>query len=510
MVKDGLGAFVRRHRLAPVGARRWQGAIARPGRGGPLTVSVTLRMTSGRLEVEVRVSSSSSDEGLAVCLRDHWLGEDGDLIATGDAELDRALAIRVGSRAVLGLFGAETRAALRRVLGSGEVVIDDGELIATYGADGDSLHDADLDGRCEGLVALADALSAPPSTWPGRAVELAHNDVDPGFRAQLAQHLRVDPEHRAALELYNLRRRDDDEHSRERLIATTADRSLEAPTRVSAFLKLLGHMGLPEVVAHARHLKDLWPALGRFGGGEGYDTFLAELATQLPRERLTADREHALELLELLWPHVPRHRAASARTFSGLVRDLGHPGALDMVGLLLDTDDAASFLAALEALTVLTSDPDELATRLGAGGLERLSEEVAGYLNERPVRASDVALLGLALDQTAADPERRAETMALLELLAERGGGDAEELILGALGHHDDVVVHKAIALLGAVGGRRSQVALAPLTGGLFRASETKELARASLAAIAERMGAPPSGGLSLSDDKTGGLSLGE
>jgi len=505
---EGLRAFVGRHGLTQVGARRFEGVITR-GRV-PVTTATSLELRSGQLEAKVRVSPPTPQAGLMGCARAHWLGPT-QLPAptpTGDTALDDAVVLVVPDVTLLGLFDGATRAELGLALASGEVVLEDGVFLATFVPELNT--DEALDQACERLVALAHILSVPKKDWLERTLTLATRDLDPRVRAQLVSHLEARPELHAELELHRMKSDkaspgDADLHT---LLAVLASPSLEPPSRAAALPSLLSHLSMTEVVECARSERGLWSALSHYGGGEGFDTLMLELEKRLTPDIMKAEPDAVLELLEHLWPFAKRSRLQTALPFTNLLRKLGHPGALDMVALLLDTKDQQRFFPALDALTTLTDDPEVIASRLGERGRSRLGSWIRPYLATRKKAATDLPLLTLALAELSEVHEHLEDTLGVLDLLAERMGAEAEPDLLSYLDHADDTLVYRAIDLLGQVGGREAQAALEPLTAGLFRPSELKRIARTSLARLHERLGPLTTGGLSLTASEDGGLAL--
>jgi len=505
---EGLRAFVGRHGLTQVGARRFTGVITR-GRVA-VTASVALELRLGRLEAKVCVSPPTPPTGIMGCARAHWLGRAPSNAATptGDTALDDAVVLVVPDVTLHGLLDRATRAELGLALASGEVVLEDGVFLATFSLE--RHNDEALDKACERLVALAHTLSVPKQAWLERTLTLAIRDLDPQVRAQIVAHLEARPELHAELELHRMKSKragpgDADLHT---LLAVLASPSLEAPSRAAALPSLLSHLKVAEVVECVRADRGLWSALSHYGGGEGFDTLMLELDKRITPDMMKAEPDAVLELLEHLWPFAKRSRLQTALPFTNLLRKLGHPGALDMVALLLDTKDEQRFFAALDALTALTDDPEVIASRLGDRGRSRLISWIRPYLAARQKYATDLTLLSLALAELSEVPEHLEDTLGVLDLLAERSGGEAEPELLSYLDHADDSLVYRAIDLLGEVGGRQAQAALEPLTGGLFRPSELKRHAKTSLARLHERLGPLTSGGLALTASEDGGLTL--
>ncbi len=476
-----------------------------------MTTSVSLELRHGELEAKVRVSPPTPPAGLLGCARAHWLGPTRTCAPTptGDTKLDETVVLVVPDVTLLGLLDRATRAELVLALASGEAVLEDGVLHATLSPD---LHtDEAIDQACERLVALAHTLSVPKKDWLQRTLTLTTHDLDPRVRAQLVAHIEARPELHAELELHRMKAGDAaapgaaDLHT---LLAVLASPSLEPPSRAAALPILLSHLSVTEVVECARDERGLWSALSHYGGGEGFDTLMLELDKRITPGMMKAEPDAVLALLEHLWPFAKRSRLQTALPFTNLLQRLGHPGALDMVALLLDTKDEQRFFAALDALTALTDDPEVIASRLGDRGRSRLGSWIRPYLATRKKSATDLALLTLALADLSQVPEHLEDTLGVLDLLAERMGAKAETDLLSYLEHADDNLVYRAIDLLGEVGGREAQVALEPLTAGLFRPSELKRHARTSLARLQERLGPLTTGGLSLTASEDGGLAL--
>ena len=505
---EGLRAFVRRHGLVAAGARRYTGALIRDRL--TVEVSLTLHQRLGELEAELRVSPANPVTGLTACARSHWLGSDtrDPLTPTGDAAFDAELALRVPSPIVLGLFDAPTRAALREALSSGEAVLEDGVFLASFGPD---LHDDKaLEAACQRLVELAHTLGAPQRTWLDKTLVLATRDLDPRIRNQFVAHLESDPKLRAELELYRMKQgtSGSEEADIETLLSVLSSPTLEPPSRAAALPRMFAHLAVADVLAAAKNVTELWGRLSHYGQGEAFDTLMLELERSLTPALMAEEPDAALALLEHLWPFAKRSRHHTAMSFSRLIRNLGHRGALDMVSLLLETKDQTRFFAALDALVAITDDPEELAHRLGEHGLSRLNTWLADYLAKRPRGPADLTLITVALDHLPMLEDHTAEAFALLDLLERYVGAPAEPRLIELLASDRDAIVHRAITMLGELGGRESQLALEPLTSGIFRPSEIKRLARASLARLHERLGPLESGGLSLSDQNDGGLSL--
>lgn len=515
MGMEGLRAFVRRHDLVAAGPRRFEGVISRDQLA--VEVSLSLHVRVDQLEVELRVSPANPVTGLMACARDHWLGSSpkNPLTATGDEAFDTALALIAPDPTVLGLLDAPTRGALREALASGMTVLEDGVFVATMAPD--LLEDRAMEAACERLVSLAETLSAPAKTWLERMLTLSSRDLDPRVRKRLVAHLEADPKLRAELELYRMKSgpTDPDAQDLDTLLAVLSNPTLEPPTRAATLPRLLAHLTVAELVACAKNQRDLWGALTHYGSGEAFDTLLLELERCLTPARMAEEPDAALALLEHLWPFAKRSRHHTAMAFSRLIRNLGHRGALDMVSLLLETKDKTRFFGALDALLAVTATSsnlhEELAHSLGANGLARLNPWLADYLAKRPRGPDDLTLITVALDHLPLLEDHTEEALGLLDLLEKYVGPAAESRLIEMLGSDRDALVHRAIVILGELGGRASQLALEPLTSGLFRASEIKRLARASLARLHERLGPLQSGGLSLSADSRegdGGLSL--
>lgn len=509
MGMEGLRAFVRRNGLVAAGARRFAGLVMRD----QLTVEValTLHHRLGQPEAELSVRPANPVIGLMVCARSTWLGSDArdPLTATGDAAFDSELALLVPDPTVLGLFEAPARALMREALSTGTAVLEDGAFSATLAPD--LFDDEALEAICNRLLDLAFTLSAPPRTWLERTLTLASRDLDPRVRKQLVAHLEQVPRLRAELELHRMNTGTGGPEAAdvETLLAVLSSTTLEPPSRAAALPKLLADLSVADVVAASRNVSELWGPLSRYGEGEAFDTLMLELERTLTPDRMAEEPDAVLELLEHLWPFAKRSRHHTAMAFSRLIRNLGHRGALDMVSLLLETKDQTRFFAALDALIALTlPHPDvheELAHRLGEKGLSRLHSWLSDYLAKRPRSPADLTLITVALDHLPMLEDHTAEALSLLELLEEYVGPPAEPRLIELLGNERDILVNRAIVLLGELGGRESQLALEPLTSGFFRPSETKRLARASLARLHERLGALETGGLSLSDDSLGG-----
>lgn len=505
---EGLRSYVSRNRLAQLGARRFEGSVERDG--VVVMVSIALELHHGQLEAVLRVSPRTPPNGLFACARAHWLGspETHETTPTGDAALDAELALVLPEPTLLGLFDEDTRAALRLALASGETTLEDGVFVGRLAV---HRHGASvLDDLCVRLVSLATALSAPPKTWLERTLSLAFRDLDPDVRRQTLAHLESSPALHSELELYRMKLGPTNVEGAtvESLLTVLSSPTLEPPSRAAALPRLISHLSIAEVLERAGAERDLWGPLSHYGGGEGFDTLMLELERALTPVRMHDEAEATFGLLELLWPYAQRSRHKTAIAFSRIIRNLGHPGALDMVSLLLETGDQTRFFAALDALLALTDEPDQLARRLGDNGISRVHSWLSEYFARRPRRPSDLILIKVALDHLSPVADESAEVLVLLELLATRIGAESEPILIEMLNHEHELVVYRAIMLLGEVGGRESQLALEPLTSGLFRPSQVKRLARASLARLHERLGPLQTGGLSLSDDLRGGGGL--
>lgn len=506
---EGLLVFVRHYGLTQTGARRYEGEAQR-GRQA-VSVSVSLELHLGQVEATVRVAPVDPSTGLMACARAHWLGAlSPQLTPTGDVALDEAVALVVPDVTVLGLLDADTRTELRLALASGEVVLEDGVFVATFSPD---LHSSgSLESACERLVTLAHTFSLPRKRWLEHTLRLATRDLDPRVRNELHRHLEADPKLHAELELHRMKSREaavgDHDSDLDTLLARLSNPTLEAPSRAAALPALLSHLSVAKVLGCAQAERGLWPMLANYGSGEGFDMLLRELDNGLTKDLMAREPDPTLELLEFLWPSAKRSRPGTAMPFAAMLQRLGHPGGLDMVSLLLDTKDQTRFFAALDALTALTDDPDILENRLGERGSSRLASWLPAYLAPRPPHPTDLSLFGIALAELSEHAEHLDEALGLLDLLAQRMGPDAEPDLLAYLDHPNDTLVHRAIELLGEVGQREAQIALEPLTSGLFRPSELKRLARSSLTRLHERLGPLSEGGLALADSQEGGLSL--
>lgn len=509
---DGIRAFIELHRLKPVGARRWQGPLTGGSPSAPPQVGVELQMRSGRPELTLTFRPPTPAPGLSACARGHWLGNRRHLVKTGDPPLDEQVAIRCEDLTALGVLSYPVRVALRLALASGEAVIDDGVLTATVPLE--PRHYAPEATPLTHLVTVARALATPQEAWLDGLLALAFTDLDPRVRACVIGHMERHPTLRATLEREReLHRTEGTKYLVERLLERSANTRLGAPDRARAFVELVGPLPLSELLPHLQSARELWSELAELANGEAFDTFMAELERQLDLDTLTADPDASLALLELLWGHAPKARPLAALVTSRLSSRLAHPPSVHLVGRLLDTNDEARFGAALDALVALTCDPFELAQHLGTKGLWRLWAWLPGFLSGRPPHPSDIPLLALALAHLPSESERAPAALALLDLVVDRGGHDAEPVLLQTIEtaiQQDELVALRAIELLGEVGGAESQVRLARLTGGLFRSSELKRRARASLDRLEARLGALRTGGLALTSTDEGALAVAE
>lgn len=490
MLSDTIRQLARAQAMVPLGA------LAYRGRRGTLTLDLELRPIPAGYGATLTLSPDEPHEDLFATARPLWLLEPEALLVTGDRTFDESIALRAPP-ALLGLFDHVHRRALVHALGKGAAHIEAGRLIATI----DALSTRQL----ELLVALGHRLCLGRAAAASCLRLIARSDPHPAVREQARSHswsdMGVMPDR-------------EPEPTADELRARVGDAHLDPISRITAFAKVMRDLPWSEsagLIAEARDailaLQPESPDASRRSKPEiALEWLLAELKPRFLEEDLEP-RAGAM-LLASIWGvrrHLPRDIPEElALRFGRLCERLALPELQPCILALLGHPSREVRLSALSALDKLGLDPETLLGLLAPE--HHLSViELSPELAESSGRGGALLQAAFRVSFRFNLPgEKRLRLITSMMHLTEL----AEDFLWDRLEASDNPTREAAIEVLGARGTAASLARLGPLTTGLFRSVDLKARARAAIARIVDRHGPVEVGGLSLSNDTTGALTI--
>lgn len=484
------------HELVTTLALEPRDALTWAGHADEIEVELALRPRPPAYELSIAMSPRTPHQSLFAVPRALWFGAADKLTPTLDPGFDARVALRCEPRLVA-LFDHEHRHLLVTLMEHHQVVIDAGRVLLFVEAAQRTLHEAFAD-----ALAMARHLAAADLALGVRRF-LA--DPDPRVRDHLERLAKDDSTlYRliAAARADSARERPDLTHSA--LLAQVRDNALDLPRRSAAFARLLTDFPWTET---ARALPRLGAFLGMLSAAERGAPFVQLMEELGPRwQAPDLDAGAAFAIAQALWSVRPPWTPRLGQAFALIIRRLAHPEMVPWIRELLGTRDDALFDEALELLTRLG------ATRSDVRNL--IPPSLRGLLIERAHLLAKRGRVGAAVLEIAASslpPESSAQLEHHLTLLGELGDPESVALLVAQFEHYDAAVRAAAIVATGRCGTLEHLPYLEPLTSGLFRSGEVKQLARAAIAAIRDRAGLRDvPGALSLSGGTPGGLTLPE
>lgn len=490
MLSDTIRQLARAHGMVP------RGALAYRGQRGTLTLDLELQKVPTGYGATLTLSPADPHELLFATPRPTWLLDSEVLLVTGDRAFDEAVALRAPPE-LFGLFDHVHRRAFVMAIGKGDAIIDAGRLIASL--DRLSMQEAQL------LVALGHRLCLGREAAANCLRHIAGSDPHPAVRERARSYSRNDAEVLPDGEL---------EPSAAELRARVGDTQLDPISRITAFAKVMRDLPWSESAALIAEARDAILALSPDSPASSHRSKIATalewLLTELQPRFFDEDLEpHAgAMLLASLWGvrrHLPHDISASfGLLLARLCEHVARPELQPCILSLLKHPSREVRFVALSALDKLDLDAETLIGMLTPE--HHLSViELSPELAEGSRRGGPLLEVAFRVSFRFPLPaEKRLRLITTMAHLTEVG----EPFLWDRLEATDSPTREAALEVLGARGTSSSLPYLQPLTTGLFRPASTKALARAAIASIIERHGPIEVGGLSLSGDTPGALTL--
>jgi hypothetical protein len=482
--------------LRPNSATSWERA-----RSGPRVLLEVVPIAPDALGVAVTVRNSGAAanmlDGWVVMPVAHCLRLDLRLV-TGDANFDQAVAVFAPSDLCVGLFDAVMRQELAELVRCGVVISQSAvRIAATDTARIPTSELATLLDRCERLFAR---LQADETTLRERVLSLSASEPSETVRAILLGLIKRDPglrEVEAKRRIAAARR--DPDAGIEALTDVIADTSIPISERRDALVALLDSHPLATVAALLAQHERLLGAIANEARGAGIVPVIHALGRGLERASADAQAHLAEVLVRRFWPYRPPGEPLALRLLLGLLAKAPRATMFELLGDVFPGSDDATFEVALELVVGASPDPQTALATLGGEVVQRAHTSLPRVVRKLG-RGGDVLVACFA-------DVRRDLKIAYLDALAELGDTRYERFLESLVDEDHLPLQCAAIRALGECGTMKSLETLEPLTGGLFRAQELKQLAKAAIARIEARFAHVKPGGLTLAEAE-GGLSF--